>query len=240
MIDIISVYQDAARDNVNKDENGYFGYEMFNRLSRRAELRLLDWLTGDVSGVTPPANFITVKSKDLVSPFITRFTTNVSGGEITKPSDYYLYENMFRITGKLQSSCEEDEEDDNTEDCNIPIEMLDNDKFYIRCNTHIKLLKPSFNKPISKMVGNRIEFKPQDLGSVALEYIRFPKFGTIKTIVDPQYNDEIADPATSDNYEWDEGVRELLVWFITDTFSIHTREQALKQHNQLTGKTAKG
>jgi hypothetical protein len=101
-------------------------------------------------------------------------------------------------------------------------------------------LKPSFEKPIAKMVGKKIEFNPKDLGSVGLDYIRYPVFAEIKVIADPTYNDEVADPNTSINYEWDENVRELLVWFITDTFSNHISNQAMKQQNAQTGKTARG
>ena len=76
-----------------------------------------------------------------------------------------------------------------------------------------------------------LELLPNDLGSVVLEYIRNPVFAEIKTKMDTVYNEEVADPDTSINYEWPEAVREVLVWFIVDLFSNYTREQALKQFN---------
>jgi hypothetical protein len=191
MLDVISVYEDAARDAVNKDENGYFSYEMFNRLSRKAELRLIDWLTGHASAEVPPEMYSSQKVRDLLSPFVTKYPKNVSGGEITKPEDYYLYENMYMLSGKHKSDCDEDEQEDDPseEECNVPIELLSNEKYYVRCNTNIRLLKPSFKKPVAKMTGLKIEFNPSDLGSIVLEYIRYPKFAAIKVANDPVYND---------------------------------------------------
>jgi hypothetical protein len=239
MLDVLSIYQDSARDNVNKDENGDFGYELFNRISRRAELRLIDWLTGDVAGVAPPTPYLTQKNKDWVAFLIKKHNAQFVGGEIDKPSDYYQWDNFYRIGGKVVSDCEEPEEfpEDNPD---IPIEILDGQQYNVRRKTFIDELKPSYTKPVSKLVGKKFEATPKDLGSVTLEYIRYPVFGKIVTKFDPVYNDDIADPAASTDYEWDEYARELLIWFITDTFTIHNREQALKQANLQTGKTVRG
>lgn len=236
MIDVISVYQDSARDNSNKNENGYFPYEMFNRISRRAELRLIDYLSGDVEGVRPPIHDSNQKNRDWLSPFIETYKGNVEGGKIDRPANYYGYDNMY-VLGVYDktANCETQQEDDDA-GCNTQITLLPRQSFYNRCNTFITGLKPSFEKPIAKLVGKRFEFMPRDLGSIALEYIRYPKFASIVSKTDPVYNDVIADPDKSQNYEWDEFARELLVWFITDTFAIHTRDQALKQQNSITSK----
>ncbi len=232
---ISEIYNDVALDNINEAENAQLSYAMFNRLSKRAELRLLDYISGDIEGVKMPAPYTTSKVKDFLSPFIKKFRTNILGGVITKPTDYYGYENMYKLGENTPIECDEELEDDGVS-CNTIIELLDGAKYNARCKTKIEGLQPSFEKPISKLVGSEFEFNPSDLGAITLEYIRYPEFGKIVSKMDDVYNQEIVDESKSVNYEWDEKCRELLCFFITDTFSIHTREQALKTHNQLTSK----
>lgn len=226
-LSIVEIYDDVVKDTANADQNGQINYAMFSRLSRRAELRLLDWLSGDVANERMPAPWVTQKNKDWLSPFIKKYPTQVINGFISRPSDYYLYEDFYRIGSKVSDSCDDE---DLVDECNTPIEMLDGQQFYERCRTYIEELKPSIYKPITKLVGDKFELRPKDLGSVELEYIRIPVFGSITGIVDPVFNDEVPDVIV--NYEWDERSRPLLVWFIVDEYSNHTREQALKQFNQ--------
>ena len=131
----------------------------------------------------------------------------------------------------IQHNSDDDENDTVKSDCNIPIELLQGQQFYNRCNTSIKGLKPSFTKPICKMVGNKFEFSPRDIGSVKIEYIRYPVYGELKMKVDPVYGIEVPDTTTSIKYEWNEYAREYLLWFLVDTFSNSTREAAMKQFN---------
>lgn len=238
VLEIISVYDDV-KDSTNKWESGYMSIEMFNRLSRRSELALIDWLSGDVAGVMPPEPWVTQKNKDWLSPLIKKFPASVTNGAIEKPTDYYRYDNFYRIGTKVESDCDE-ETTEAENDCDTPIDMLDGDQFNQRCITYVKDKKPSFKKPISKIVGNEIEVRPKDLGSVQLEYIRYPKFGIIGKTLDPLYNDEVPDPNNTTNYEWGEWARQPLNFFITNFFADHLREQALKQFNAATGKGVRG
>lgn len=234
---IKTIYDDVALDNVNTAENGNLDFAMFNRISRRAELRMIDFLSGDIENQKPPMPYTSQKDKDWLAPFITQFPQQVTGGRITRPVDYYGYENMYRLGSGDQAACGDDIAENG---CNTPIELLDGRKFYTRCETFIEGLNPSFKKPIAKAVGKDFEFLPADLGSIMLEYVRYPVFGKIVVAQDTVHNDQIIDEANSTNYEWEEYARELLVYFITDTYSIHTREQALKQFNQATAKTVRG
>ena len=70
---IISLYEDAARDQAAKDENGYMSYEMFNRMIQRASNRVLDYITGDSDNQKLPISYSTQKAKDFVSFLITKF-----------------------------------------------------------------------------------------------------------------------------------------------------------------------
>lgn len=235
-MDIISLYEDAARDQANKDENGYMSYEMFNRMIQRASNRVLDYITGDSDNQKLPISYSTQKAKDFVSFLITKFPSVIANGIITKPSDYYNYENLYILSLKNQTGCGDDgtscDQDDVVEEIiKTPVEILDGQQFYVRAQTYIKGLKPSPQKPIAKMVGNTIEFLPQELGSCTLEYIRYPIAGQIVSILDPVYYTEVADPALSTDTEWPEWARELLIYFLTQSFATHISENSLFQMN---------
>lgn len=225
MIDVVSIYQDSI-DRVAENENAHLSFAKFNRFSKLAELKTIDWLTGNGNTIpAPPFQ----KNKDWLSTFIKKFPAQVTNGTISKPDDYYGYENFYRIGSKVEADCDEDEV---SQSCNTPIEILDGQQFYVRCNTYIEGEKPSFKKPIAKIIGNTFEVLPNDLGSVTLEYIRNPVFAQIKTMQDNVYNEEVPNPATSINYEWPEAIREIILWFVVQSFSINTREAALNQMNQ--------
>lgn len=238
MILVETIYDDVIKDSANTAENGELTISQFNRFSRRAEISLFNWLTGDPAGIQPPAPYITQKNKDWLSPFITKFPAHVVDGFIIRPADYAAYENFYRLGSGTNSGCDEDETVSQDE-CNIAIELLDGQKFYQRCNTFIEGLKPSLNKPIAKMIGNTFEVLPKDLGSVTLEYIRIPKFAEIKTKEDIVFNEVVPDTATSIDYEWDQTVRDILIYIITDYYANNTRENAIKEFNVITGKQLK-
>jgi hypothetical protein len=231
MINVIDIYQDSA-DRINVEENGQFSYSMFNRFSKLAELRLLEWLSGDISAIIPPEPFRSQKNDDWLSPFIVKYASNVTNGQITRPVDYYLYQDLYSLSGS--QLC-----DDDTELVieKRPVKVLPNSKFYQRVATYIQSLKPSIKKPIAKQTGKDFEFAPSDIGSVTLEYVRYPKFASIAKVVDEQFMEEVPDIPNCVNYEWDEWAREILVFFICDSFANRTREQALKSTNIITGKT---
>lgn len=243
MIPIKEVFEDVVLDNVNSSENGDLGMLMYNRLSRRAENRLHDYLTGDIENIKPPTPYTDQKLRDILSPFITKYSVNVNNGVINRPEDYYTFDNLVMLGNydkKITNSDDEDEEAENTEGCNTVIELLESSQFDMRCKTFVEGLQPSFTKPIARLVGRTIEFMPKDIGSVILQYIRYPVYGKIVPKIDEQFNDQVIDETASTNYEHDEFARELLVFFITDTFAIHTREKALKEQNMVTQKLVRG
>lgn len=228
-MDVIGVYQNCA-DRINVAENGQFSYAMFNRFSKLAELRLIEWLSGDISAIVPPEPFRSQKHSDWLSPFIIKMPVNVENGVIQRPTDYYLFQDLYSLNGDVDC--------DDTEEMvirKVPIKVLSNSKFYQRARTFIKSLQPSVDKPIAKQGGKSFEFLPDDIGSVVLEYVRYPKFASIATKFDSVYNQLV--PDTVINYEWDEWANEILVYFICDAFANRTREQALKTTNIMTGKT---
>lgn len=237
MIQASSLYKDVI-EAINVEVNGQFPYAMFNRYSRIAELLLLDWITGDIKGQQPPEPYTTMKDKDFVAPFISAYSGNAVNGKMSRPKDYYGFENMYIIGGtKAQSACVETDDDSQDSVCNTPIELLDGSQFYTRCKTYISALKPSYKKPIAKLVGKEFEFLPKDIGSVSLEYYRYPKFANIVTKVDPVFQDEVVDEVATTNYEWDENARSILIWFIVDRFANRVSSKGMKELNILSNKT---
>jgi len=235
-----SLYQDAARLLANRDENGYWSYDLFNQGIRIASNRVLDYITGDSSMQTLPISYSTQKAKDFISNLITPYSATITNGVITKPDDYYHYDNLYTLS-LSETGCEEDETscDEDTPVAEIiktPVEMLDGQQFYVRAQTYIKGLKPSPQKPICKMIGNTIEFLPRELGSCTLEYIRYPIYGEIKTMIDPVYYNIVADPNTSVDNEFGEWARELLLYYLVQGFSTHISQRSLYEMNENSGK----
>lgn len=232
-MNVIEIYQDCS-DQINPQENGMFTYALFNRWSWIAQLKLMDWLSGDVAAVQPPEPYLSQKNRDWLSDFVTTYPVNVTGGSIARPDDYYLYQDLYSMSA--DNDCGDD---DDVVVVKSPIDLLDNSKFNIRLNTYIKSLKTSMKRAIAKQVGKTFVFEPSDLGSVMLEYIRYPKKAFIATKVDAVYNQQIPDPGNSVDFEWNEMSRPLLVWYIVDSFANRSRENALKQGNLITGKTTR-
>lgn len=235
MISADDIYKDVL-DRINDNENGAMTNNQFNRYSWLGQLACLDWVSGDISGIVPPEPYRTQKNRDYLSPFIVPFPVQVVNGKITKPSDYYTWENAY-LLGNYNATEIECDEDVVADGCNIAIELLSGDAFYNRCNTFIIGLKPSFLKPICKEVGNEFEFLPKDLGSITLEYIKYPIRSKRAVKLDSQYNEEVYDDTNSIGFDWPEFARPVLTWFIADLFFNYTREQAGKQFNAATGKT---
>lgn len=231
MINVISLYQDTVRDDVNESENGYFAYEQFNRNLRRAEMNLQKFLTGDlVASNDYPIPYNVQKIKDYLGPFIVRKTFN---NNFPLPEDYYTWDNLYKIGSFDVSACDDNSELVRVDGCNTPIPILDGQAYYSRCNSFIEGLKPSEGSPIAKIVNKTVEMMPSDIGSVALEYIRYPKFGEIKWVDDPKFNQPVADPLTSINLEWGEEAREPLIWFMVNKFSTHTSSKSAKENAML-------
>jgi hypothetical protein len=226
-------------DRINQPENGELSIDRFNRYSWIAQLSLLDWLSGDISAKEPPEPYLSSKNKSWLSPFIATYPVQVIDGKVVKPPDYYNSENTY-LLGQFNevSRCYEPVEDNGVQK-NTPITILDGDKFTERSNTYIDELKPTFKTPIAKIVGNSFQFNPTDLGSIVIEYIRYPKKSMLKTKFDAVYYQDVYDEQNSIDFEWEEYARPILTWYICDLFFDYTREQAGKQFNAATGKTAR-
>lgn len=235
---IQSVYQDVARDSVYKDENGFLDFNMFNRMSKRGENRLQDWLTGGVDMQKPPVSFSNQKIKDWLSPFLTPYKVSLDAdGKFKKPADYYYFDGLYSLNLK-NNDCKEEDTDCGENNIKKEIEkdvirIFDGDRFNQKIKTKIKGAKPTPSKAIAKEMGDSFEIYPKEVAGVVLEYIRLPKYAAIVTRVNTTLNDVEIDPTASTDYEWGEGCREALIYFITDSFANHISSATLKQMNNL-------
>lgn len=203
-------------------------------MSRRGEIRCLDYLTGDVENIKPPMMYTTSKLKNWVSFLITRKEGIVSNGVYTKPDDYYRKENMYNLSPVTDVfDCESENTDFYA--INNPIDIVDGWEFSDRIQSYIRGVKPDIKNPIAKEIGGVFEIEPKQIGAVALEYIRYPKFAVIQTKNDTVYNDLVIDEVNSTNYEWPEYASELLIWFITNEYAINKREESLMALNKADG-----
>lgn len=228
----------STLDKINEDSNGQMTVARFNRWLWLVQLKCMDWLSGDVANIQPPTPYSAQKDRDWLSIFITKFPVQVANGVVIKPSDYYLWDNAF-LLGNYMANAECDDEDEISTECNIPIQLLSGDEYYYRCTTNIEGLQPSFTKPICKEAGEGFEFLPKDLGSITIEYIRYPTRAFLGTKLDTVYNEYVYDPATSVDLEWSPFAEDVISWFIADMFFNYVSNQAGKTFNTLTGKTVR-
>lgn len=228
MINVIDFYNDVVLGDLSKDLNGSVDTDLFNRSLWRAQLRTLGWLTGNLDDANPPQSTSTEKARSWVSPFIKKKSIQVYDGQFERPADYYLFNNLYRLQGNPVFIA--GEEQDELEVVQHPIEILSDSKFTTRCSTHIKRLKPEL-KPIAKEIGGVFETAPKDIGSVLLEYYRYPVKAMVVMKIDEERNDEIPDTVNSVDLEWNEGVRQTLIYFMNEQISLHIREMGFQQQN---------
>lgn len=241
MINVNNIYL-STLDKVNDDSNGQMTIARFNRWLWLAQLKCQDWLSGDVANIQPPTPYSAQKDRDWLSIFITKFPVQVVNGAVSKPPDYNLWDNGYLLgnyTANVECNEGDNEETEIVTECNIPIQLLSGDEFYYRCTTNIEGLQPSFTKPFCKELGNGFEFLPKDLGSITIEYIRYPTRAFLGTKKDDVFNDLVYDPATSVDLEWSPFAEDVISWFIADMFFNFVSNQAGKTFNALTGKTVR-
>lgn len=231
MISVVGVYNDV-RFRVNK-ENGFLSTQEFNDASWMAQLSMIDWITGGSSGTEVPQLYLNQKNRDWISFLIEKYQVTVSDGIFTKPVNYYLFENLYKVNGPTTIVIDGSPVAMDIPD--YPISLLSNNKFNVRANSNIEELKPSLDSAISKMFLNKIQILPKNIGDVILEYIRYPIKSLLVTVRDTTYQEDVPNENASTHFEWGEYARGLLVWFIVDEIANHTREGALKQFNTASG-----
>lgn len=236
-MNVISLYNDVM-DRTATEQNGSLTIAKYNRFSKLAELKCLDYLTGDLEGIKPPEPYTNQKLMDFLQTFIATDTKQVTNGSSPVPENYYRFQNL-KIIGSYLDVNDCDEEVLVSKGDTI-IELFNSQQFDKRCLTKVKDLRPSIKKPIAKIVDGQFIYQPVDLGSVKLEYVRYPVYGEVIVEVDPIFNDEVPSQTLSIDYQWKDNVRNLLLFFLTQFYPISTREKAFVEQNELVGKSPRG
>lgn len=233
MISAVQLWEDFVIDDANKDMSGDVSIARFNRYLWRAQLKLMDWLSGnfDNKNYPPPEQVSTKKTRDWLAPFLVKLPKQVSNGEIERPTNYYLFKDLYRLKG-VSPECIDEYNEDDIKVVKVPVELLDSGKFNNRCDTKIRRLDPLV-KPIAKLSGAGFEFAPDDLGSVLLEYYRYPVKAEVVAVYSAQYNNEEPNEAASTPVEFNEGCRPYLIYFLNMEFSKNVREVGFQQQNEM-------
>lgn len=228
-IPVIDIWEGVNAD-INIGESGQLTKENFTIWLNRTQLNLLRFLTGDlVDNIVFPMPYEKQKCKDYLKQFITRKLFN---NNITIPENYYQWDNLYKLGKVLSDTDCENEDYKIDESCDKQIPILDGQQFKSRCDNWIDEMQPTNGSPICKIVDNKIETEPKDVGSMCLEYIRYPKDVTLVMTTDPNTGEEIVDDVASGSLEWDKWATEYLIWGVVNYHSKRTREQALKVINK--------
>lgn len=86
-----------------------------------------------------------------------------------------------------------------TEEGWVPVEVVTDAVWADRLNSSIKY--PDREYPICRFKGNQAEFRPKNLRSVNLTYLRLPNDAVLGYTIDDN-NDIVYNPATSTDFEW--------------------------------------
>lgn len=215
----------GARADISISETGQMTPDNFNIWLKRGEIFLIHFLTGNITNAGNfPMPYETQKCKDYLKNFITK--KEVNNGFVL-PDDYYQWDNLYKI-GSYNATigCENEGDVKRVENCDKPIEILDGQEFKSRCTNEIEEMNPTLENPIAKIINSSVETEPTDVGSMRLEYIRYPKFGKLVMKKDEVFNTIVVDEDLSGELEWDMWALEYLIWKVKDYYYERTRNKS--------------
>jgi hypothetical protein len=177
------------KDILNKNQNGNFPPDRFNRLNNQGQFDYMEFLLGDLRKyslgrpIPPTAWGMTARIRESLTPFIlppTTIAVNSTTGEATLPGDYEMWDamnwgaNMDRV------------------------KFIQQGRLYSHLNSKIN---PIERNPVFLSVKDNLTVYPKSIGSVSLSYIRTP--ATINWGFTLDLNGRpVYDSATSTNPEW--------------------------------------
>lgn len=177
------------QDILNKNQNGYFDPEQFDRINNQAQFDYLDAVLGDVRKYVigrpiPAAAWgMTARVRSSLTPFITDPVTiavNVVTGSVTEPADYEMWDAMFWGPTRKR------------------VKFIQQGRLASHVNSTIN---PIANNPVFLSVKDGFLVYPFNIGNIELSYIRTP--ATIHWGYTIDLNGEpVYDPGTSTDPEW--------------------------------------
>jgi hypothetical protein len=177
------------KDVLNKNQNGYFAPDVFNRLNNQAQFDYMNFLLGDFRKyqlgrpIPPTAWGMTARIRESLTPFILEPTTlavNNTTGKVVLPSDYEMWDAMWWGSNMAR------------------VKFIQQGRLYSHLNTSINQIATN---PVFLSIKDNLTVYPFNIGSVKLSYIRTP--GEIKWAYTLDSNGRpIYDSANSSDPEW--------------------------------------
>lgn len=251
MISVYSVYKDVL-DDVNKEENGAFGFDQFTRVCNKALLFIHAKVMEYIQSGTEAKEV--QMSKDVASYFISKKTLEFDNGEFKKPEDYAYYDNlraayynadtMERIRELNELLCNDDDPTINKGKIKSELEKLKLCKSFIDCQilrhdqishrlrSYIPNKRPTQGKPIAEQYGQTFKIYPCDSGNVELLYYRLPKECKLVGKENPSTLEFEFDATNSIDIDLPLTAKNSLVNAICTKWSVFVREQELFQLQQ--------
>lgn len=250
MIDVYAVYLDCL-DKTNKEENGYFKADLFNRLAWNASRHVFNDYQARLQN---PATAAIEKQKiqDRLFPFYERRNVAITNGYTIKVEDYAYFSNakgyydngdaIIELNALYSQLCEaEDDPSINKQVIQekidlitnnpkfVGVQLLDNEQVARRINSYVPGKRPSYKKPIMEREGGRFHVYPEGSGSLFLWYYRRPVQAKLVMKEVPATSELRYDPDNSIDFDWpEEGINDVIAKIVQD-FAVWVRERDLYQ-----------
>lgn len=220
MVSINEVYQAIFAYSSKNQGGGYLSEADFNLYANLVNLSLLD----DDFKTYQQVQQLTDRSK----PFITKAKLQIPpNGQLPYPTDYYYFLDLGTYDRDMYlamaATCKTKGTPPNYAGLlEIPVELLDSDKFRIRNLS--PQYQASYDFPFAVIFENYIQVYPIDLGVAALDYLRQPNPVKWASTIDPVTQLPIYDPINSVDFEWTDNSKNEIIGRIAEAFGIEVRE----------------
>lgn len=177
------------KDILNKNQNGPFTPDRFNRLNNQAQFDYMNSLLGDIRKYSlgrpiPPAAWgMTARIRESLTPFILAPTTlavNGTTGVVTLPADYEMWDATY--WGSTMK----------------PVKFIQQGRLASHLNSTIN---PIDRNPVFLSIKDELTIYPNNIGSIKLSYIRTPA-EIVWAYTSDSNGRPIYDSASSTDPEW--------------------------------------
>lgn len=254
MQDAYQLYQ-ATLDKINKDENGYFKANHFNRLAAVASRDTFNRYQTIIQS-PEAARQIKQETKDRLLPFTKSAMVSMEAGIFSVPEDYAYFNScrminddgggMVLLNHYNSLLCEAENDptinvaevqakiDDIVKNPDyVSIDLLDAEQVAKRLKSFIPGKRPSASKPIMERIEGGMQVYPGLSASIFLQYYRRPVPGKLVMMVDEDTQDLVYDIDNSIGFEWtDESLNDIILKIAKD-WSIYVREKDLFQMTEV-------
>lgn len=177
------------KDILNKNQNGPFTPDMFNRLNNQAQFDYMDYLLGRMQGYQPGRPIpsvawgMTARVRESLTPFILAPSTlavNGTTGAVTLPSNYEMWDAMYWGANMAR------------------VKFIQQGRLYSHLNSTIN---PIARNPVFLSIKDQLTVYPNNIGNIQLSYVRTPAQIVWAYTLDANQR-PVFNSAASTNPEW--------------------------------------